>query len=122
MYRALEQEGNAEKQQLVTLHQQHVQKILNEKKRVAMQGYMDELQLDEPQVGELIITHSFTGKISQTMKVWSSFSMHYRRTAVYMQGFVCLHSVGITVSVIVSSRARCTASVFVFYLKTKIRR
>ncbi|XP_064595502.1 amyloid-beta precursor-like protein [Liolophura sinensis] len=54
MYHALEQEGNAEKQQLVTLHQQHVQKILNEKKRVAMQDYMDELQLDEPQTSRVL--------------------------------------------------------------------
>ena len=50
-YEALEQEGAAEKQQLVSLHQQRIQGGLNAKKRHAMEHYMDVLTEDEPEVG-----------------------------------------------------------------------
>ena len=49
-YQALEQEGLAEKQQLVALHQQRIQAELNEKKRHAMEHYMAALQRDKPDV------------------------------------------------------------------------
>jgi len=42
-YEALEQEGLAEKKQLVALHQQRVQAELNDKKRHAMEHYMETL-------------------------------------------------------------------------------
>lgn len=42
-YEALEQEGLAEKKQLVALHQQRVQAELNDKKRHAMEHYMEVL-------------------------------------------------------------------------------
>lgn len=47
-YQALEQEGAAEKKQLVALHQQRVQADLNEKKRHAMEHYMTALQKPTP--------------------------------------------------------------------------
>ena len=40
-YEALEQEGMEEKRQLTAIHQQRVTKELNDKKRVAMEKYMD---------------------------------------------------------------------------------
>ena len=49
-YQALEQEGLAEKQQLVALHQQRVQAELNEKKRHSMEHYMSSLQKDDADV------------------------------------------------------------------------
>ncbi|KAH9504508.1 hypothetical protein Btru_062980 [Bulinus truncatus] len=42
LYAAYEQEDDAEKQQLVALHQQHVQAALNERKRDAMDKYIYE--------------------------------------------------------------------------------
>jgi hypothetical protein len=42
-YEAMEQEGQAEKRQLVALHQQRVQAELNDKKRHAMEHYMEVL-------------------------------------------------------------------------------
>ncbi|XP_059172990.1 amyloid-beta precursor-like protein isoform X2 [Physella acuta] len=44
LYAAYEQEDDSEKQQLVALHQQHVQAALNEKKREAMDKYMSALE------------------------------------------------------------------------------
>ena len=49
-YQALEQEGQAEKKQLVALHQQRVQADLNERKRHAMEHYMSALQKPTPDV------------------------------------------------------------------------
>ena len=49
-YEALEQEGVAEKLQLVSLHQQRIQSTLNTKKRHAMEHYMDVLTEDRPEV------------------------------------------------------------------------
>ena len=49
-YEALEQEGMAERKQLVSLHQQRVQADLNEKKRHALEKYMTVLQRDIPDV------------------------------------------------------------------------
>lgn len=49
-YEALEQEGMAEKAQLVALHQQRVQADLNTRKRHAMEKYMGVLQQQKPQV------------------------------------------------------------------------
>ena len=49
-YQALEQEGAAEKKQLIALHQQRVQADLNEKKRHAMEHYMSALQKGKPDV------------------------------------------------------------------------
>merc|ERR1712168_752994 len=46
-YQALEQEGIAEKKQLVAIHQQKIQGSLNEKKRKAMDEYMKSLQNPE---------------------------------------------------------------------------
>lgn len=40
-YEALEQEGMAEKKQLIAIHQQRVTADLNDKKRIAMEHYMD---------------------------------------------------------------------------------
>ncbi|KAH9504507.1 hypothetical protein Btru_062979 [Bulinus truncatus] len=47
LYAAYEQEDDAEKQQLVALHQQHVQAALNERKRDAMDKYMKALESGE---------------------------------------------------------------------------
>ena len=49
-YEALEQEGTAEKQQMVSLHQQRIQSGLNSKKRHAMEHYMDVLTEDDAEV------------------------------------------------------------------------
>ncbi len=49
-YQALEQEGQAEKKQLVALHQQRVQADLNERKRHAMEHFMSSLQKPTPDV------------------------------------------------------------------------
>ena len=49
-YEALEQEGLAEKKQLVALHQQRVQASLNDKKRHAMEHYMEVLTESAPEV------------------------------------------------------------------------
>lgn len=46
-YQALEQEGIAEKKQLVAIHQQKIQGTLNERKRKAMDEYMKSLQNPE---------------------------------------------------------------------------
>jgi phage host-nuclease inhibitor protein Gam len=53
-YQALEQEGMAEKQQLVALHQQRVQAELNEKKRHAMEHYMAALQKNQPDAAQIL--------------------------------------------------------------------
>ena len=50
MYHAYEQEGVAEKKQLVSLHQQHVQASFNKKKRELMENLASELEEDEPRV------------------------------------------------------------------------
>jgi hypothetical protein len=50
-YEALEQEGNSEKQQISAVHQQRIEVDLNNKKRVAMKHYMDELSRSEVEVG-----------------------------------------------------------------------
>lgn len=55
-YQALEQEGLAEKQQLVALHQQRIQAELNEKKRHAMEHYMAALQRDKPDAAVILKT------------------------------------------------------------------
>lgn len=53
MYHAYEQEGEAEKKQIVALHQQHVQAYLNKKKHETMEHYMIELQKDPVKVSSL---------------------------------------------------------------------
>ena len=55
-YQALEQEGQAEKKQLVALHQQRVQADLNERKRHAMEHYMSALQKPTPDVRNSLLT------------------------------------------------------------------
>ena len=50
MYHAYEQEGSAEKKQLTSLHQQHVQAAFNKKKRELMENLATELEEDEPRV------------------------------------------------------------------------
>ena len=51
MYHAYEQEGQSEKKQLVSLHQQRVQAVFNEKKKNTLKKlYIDELEKDEPKV------------------------------------------------------------------------
>ena len=54
-YQALEQEGQAEKKQLVALHQQRVQADMNERKRHAMEHYMSSLQKPTPDVSSLLL-------------------------------------------------------------------
>ena len=49
-YEALEEEGLAEKKQLQALHQQRVQSDLNDKKRHAMEHYMDALTTPDADV------------------------------------------------------------------------
>ncbi|XP_055867532.1 amyloid-beta precursor-like protein isoform X1 [Biomphalaria glabrata] len=44
LYTSYEQENDAEKEQLISLHQQHVQAALNERKREAMDKYMKSLE------------------------------------------------------------------------------
>jgi len=53
-YEALEQEGIAEKSQLVALHQQRIQAEFNEKKRYAMEHYMAALQKGDPQSANIL--------------------------------------------------------------------
>ena len=50
MYHAYEQEGSAEKKQLTSLHQQHVQASFNKKKRELMENLATELEEDDPRV------------------------------------------------------------------------
>ncbi|KAK3590656.1 hypothetical protein CHS0354_007154 [Potamilus streckersoni] len=54
LYHAYEQEGQAEKKQLVALHQQHIQGELNKRKRVALEAFMDALQTPEPKTAEVL--------------------------------------------------------------------
>ena len=49
-YEALEEEGDAEKKQLVAIHQQRVQAKLNVKKRHSMEHYMAVLTEPKPDV------------------------------------------------------------------------
>ena len=49
-YEALEEEGDAEKKQLVAIHQQRVQAKLNIKKRHSMEHYMAVLTEAKPDV------------------------------------------------------------------------
>ena len=51
-YKALEQEGLAERNQLIALHQQRIQAHLNEKKHKAMEHYMASLQAKIPDVSK----------------------------------------------------------------------
>lgn len=51
MVSALEEEGAAEKRQLVSLHQQRVMAHINEKKRDAMECYTKSLNMNPPKVG-----------------------------------------------------------------------
>jgi len=53
-YEALEQEGLAEKKQLVALHQQRVQASLNDKKRHAMEHYMEVLTESAPESASIL--------------------------------------------------------------------
>ncbi|CAH1796871.1 unnamed protein product [Owenia fusiformis] len=53
-YSAFEQEGMAEKKQLVALHQQHVQVLFNEKRRKAIEQYTDSLMQLEPEATSII--------------------------------------------------------------------
>ena len=67
----MEQEGQAEKKQLVALHQQRVQADMNERKRHAMEHYMSALQKPTPDVRSLLI------KIQTQDGVQMSLNVHF---------------------------------------------
>ncbi|XP_052804541.1 amyloid-beta precursor-like protein [Mya arenaria] len=54
MYKAFEKEGESEKKQLVSLHQQRVQAMFNRKKRVLMTSYKEELESETPSSAKVL--------------------------------------------------------------------
>jgi len=54
MYHAYEQEGQSEKKQLVSLHQQRVQAMFNRRKRTLMEEFKQELEDDEPRAAKVL--------------------------------------------------------------------
>ena len=83
LYASYQGEDNAEKNQLLALHQQHVQAALNEHKRETMDRYMKSLEV---QIHSLKIT---------TMSVFIYFSPNTCLPYIQYEMFTVLYSVGV---------------------------
>lgn len=59
---ALEQEAANERQQLVETHIARVEALLNERRRMALDSFLNALQADQPRV----LTHSLNGQSHYT--------------------------------------------------------
>lgn len=69
-YQALEEEGLAEKKQLVSVHQNRVQKELNDKKRDAMEKFMEALTVSKPKAANIL------KRLKQYLKAEQKDRMH----------------------------------------------